>query len=78
MFIRDKKDLIKVKKRMVITKKLIKTQTNIAEIHVRGKSLLARMLSTIYIGDLTSYYLALMNKIDPTPVPLIKELKKRL
>ena len=63
---------------MAITKKLIKNQTNIAEIHVNGESLLARMLSTIYIGDLTSYYLALMNKIDPTPVPLITELKKRL
>ncbi|MEE9525377.1 MAG: bifunctional phosphoglucose/phosphomannose isomerase [Candidatus Woesearchaeota archaeon] len=78
VFILDSKDPVKIKKRMDITKKLIKNQTNVEEIQVKGKSLLARMLTTIYVGDLTSYYLALMNKEDPTPIPLINELKKKL
>ena len=78
VFIRDKKDLIRVRKRMAVTKKLIKGSTNTIDIHVRGNSLLARMLTTIYLGDFASYYLALMNKIDPTPVDIVEDLKKKL
>ena len=63
---------------MDISKKIIKEKTKITELHVKGKSLLARMLWTIYVGDYTSYYLALMNKEDPTSIPVIKELKGKL
>ncbi|MBR9691268.1 bifunctional phosphoglucose/phosphomannose isomerase [Candidatus Woesearchaeota archaeon] len=78
VFIRDDKDLNKVKKRMDITKKLLKSQTSVIDMPVKGNSLLARMLYAIYIGDFASYYLALMNKLDPSPVPIIEDLKKRL
>jgi glucose/mannose-6-phosphate isomerase len=78
VFLRDKKDSMKIKKRIIITRSLIKENTTLFDLTVKGNSLLARILSTIYIGDLASYYLALMNKEDPTPVPLIKELKKKL
>lgn len=78
VFIRDKRDLQKIRKRMAITKKLIKDSTNVTDLHVRGNSLLARMLITIYIGDYASYYLALMNKVNPGIVKIIEELKKRL
>ena len=78
VFIRDKKDLLSIKKRMTITKKLIHAQTNTVDLQVKGNSLLARILTTIYIGDFASYYLALMNREDPTPVPIVEELKKRL
>ena len=78
IFIKDKKDSKEIKKRMEINKSLIKSSTSVYDVDVKGKSLLARVLSTIYIGDFASYYLALMNKEDPTPVPLITELKKRL
>ena len=76
VFIMDKKDPNKIKKRMDITKKIIKHNTHVLEVH--GKSLLARMMYAIYIGDYLSYYLALMNKVNPTPVPVIEDLKKRL
>ncbi|MBD3354704.1 bifunctional phosphoglucose/phosphomannose isomerase [Candidatus Woesearchaeota archaeon] len=78
VFIQDKKGLNDIKKRMKVTKNLIKENTNVVSINVRGKSLLAKMLTTIYLGDLASYYLALMNKVDPTPVPVVEELKKKL
>jgi len=32
----------------------------------------------VYLGDWVSYYLAILNGIDPTPVPDIDLLKKRL
>ena len=39
---------------------------------------LARMFDMIYLGDWVSYYLALLNGIDPTPIPLIIKLKNIL
>ncbi|MBN1179328.1 MAG: bifunctional phosphoglucose/phosphomannose isomerase [Anaerolineae bacterium] len=44
--------------------------------HGTGK--LAQMLSLIHFGDYVSYYLALLNRIDPTPVEAIDYLKQRL
>lgn len=78
IFIRDKKDSVHIRKRIEINKRIIKEKTGISEINTKGKTLLARMLTVIYVGDFASYYLALMNKEDPTPVSVIEELKKRL
>ncbi len=44
----------------------------------RGESLITRLLSLVYMGDWVSYYLALVRGIDPTPIPLIDELKRRI
>ena len=44
----------------------------------QGKSELAKMLSTICIGDFTSIYLAILRKVDPTPVKTIALLKEKL
>ncbi len=43
-----------------------------------GHHLLTRMMDLIYLGDWVSYYLALLNGIDPTPIPMISELKEML
>ena len=43
-----------------------------------GKSTLAQMLSAVLFGDYTSYYLALLNREDPSPVPPLDYLKDRL
>ena len=43
-----------------------------------GKGLLARIFSLIYIGDFASYYLAILNKCDPTPVERVTYLKNEL
>ena len=34
---------------------------------VQGKSRLAKMLSTVVIGDFNSVYLAVLHGVDPTP-----------
>ncbi len=44
----------------------------------KGESRLARMLYLIHLGDWVSYYLAWMNKMDPTPIPPIVKLKNIL
>ena len=43
-----------------------------------GKSALAQILSAVLFGDYTSYYLALLNGEDPSPVPALDYLKSRL
>jgi glucose/mannose-6-phosphate isomerase len=48
------------------------------EVHARGESTLARLLSLIIVGDLTSVYLAIRRGVDPTPVPVIERLKAAL
>ncbi|MBW2982002.1 bifunctional phosphoglucose/phosphomannose isomerase [Candidatus Woesearchaeota archaeon] len=79
VMIKDKQDIMSIKKRMEITKKIIKESSGgVSELHTKGKSLLARMLHTLHIAMYCSYYLALMNKIDPTPVPVIEDLKAKL
>jgi glucose/mannose-6-phosphate isomerase len=44
----------------------------------KGKYLLTRIFDLIYLADWTSFYLAMLNNVDPTPIPLISQLKKYL
>ena len=44
----------------------------------QGDSQLSQMMSLVYLGDWVSYYLAILNETDPTPVKAIDYLKKRL
>ena len=78
IFIRDKEDNERIKKRMDTTKEIISTKVDAEEVFTKGDGLLSRIFSGIYYGDFASYYLALANKIDPTPVTVIEKLKKRL
>ena len=43
-----------------------------------GVHRLSRLLSLVYLGDFTSYYLAIARGVDPTPVPSISRLKETL
>ncbi len=44
----------------------------------QGQGSLARMLYLVHLGDWVSYYLAWLNKVDPTPIPSIAKLKSIL
>jgi len=43
-----------------------------------GSSLLSQMMSLVLFGDYTSYYLAILYRVDPSPVEVISYLKERL
>ncbi|RLC95142.1 MAG: bifunctional phosphoglucose/phosphomannose isomerase [Chloroflexi bacterium] len=47
-------------------------------IEARGDSPLAQMLGMVLLGDYVSFYLAMLNGVDPSPVAPIDYLKKRL
>lgn len=79
VILRDKDDHPQIKKRMDIVKPLIEdTGTEVIEVESRGNSELERMFSLIQIGDFVSYYLAILNQQDPTPVVTIEMLKAAL
>ncbi len=78
ILLKDEKDNTKIKRRMEICKQIMEKNIDVEEVNVKGSSLLARMFYTIYLGDYTSYYLALRERVDPTPVAVIEWLKKQL
>ena len=79
IFIKDEDDYHKIKKRMQLTKDIIKKKgVSVTEIVLTGNSLLTEILSAIYISDFTSYFLALKYETDPTVVPDVEEFKKKL
>jgi glucose/mannose-6-phosphate isomerase len=79
VFIRDEDEPPEIRWRIEVTKELISEKVKrIFEIWSVGKSRLARMLFSVYIGDLVSVYLAIIQGVDPTPVEAITLLKERI
>ncbi len=79
ILLRDADDHNRVSIRFDALKDILKKQVKgIHEIRPEGKTLLGRMFSAIYLGDWVSYYLAMLNGVDPTPVPVIMQLKALL
>jgi len=79
IFLRDKDEHPRVSRRIEISSGLIgRRAENIIEVASRGRSLLARTFSLIYIGTFVSFYLAILNSVDPTPVNNVTYLKKQL
>jgi glucose/mannose-6-phosphate isomerase len=76
--LRDRNEPDAIRSRIEITKTLMPSASKMFEVWSKGKSELARMLSTILIGDFASVYLAVLRRVDPTPVKTINVLKKKL
>lgn len=79
IILKDKGDHPRIKLRMQIVKNIIlKKKVKVIEIESQGETLLSRIFSLIQVGDFASFYLAILNQVDPTPVEVIDYLKKEL
>jgi len=79
IFLEDRNELKKIRCRFRATKKTIKpTGCKIITLVATGKSKMAKIFSLIYFCDWVSYYLAIINNVDPYPVKRIEKLKKDL
>lgn len=77
--LRDEEDHTRIQLRMDITQDILSPFAGlVTEIFTTGSSQLARMFSLIHLGDWISFYLAMIHKIDPTPVLKIDFLKSEL
>jgi glucose/mannose-6-phosphate isomerase len=79
IILQDKEDHPRIQRRMQIVKEIIeKEKVKVIEIKSEGENLLCRIFSLIQLGDFTSFYLAILNQVDPTPVKVIDLLKNKL
>lgn len=79
VLLRDSEDNDRVGMRMDLFAKTLKDSgVPYTEVESTGENRLSRMLSLIQIGDFVSYYLAMLNEVDPTPVEAIEALKAEL
>lgn len=79
IYLQDQEGLLRIGLRRKITREII--QDKVADFIVcptKGKGKMSRMFSLIFLGDLTSYYLAILNQVDPSPVAYIEDLKREL
>lgn len=78
IFIKDIHDNERIQKRMRISMELMEERIEVEIVNTQGEFLLSRLFSAIYMGDWTSYYAALLKRVDPSPVEVIERLKKKL
>ena len=78
ILIRDNNENAQIKNRFEATKNVAWDNVKIVECTAKGKTPLARIISMIILGDLVSLELAKLNNVDPTPVEVIENLKKKL
>lgn len=78
VLLRDHQEAPEIARRFDVLRQLIEPAAGgVVETWARGKSRLARLLSLAYLGEWTSYYVAMLRGVDPWPIPLLDELKRR-
>ncbi|MDF2430366.1 MAG: SIS domain-containing protein [Nitrosopumilus sp.] len=79
ILLQGKDDYIKTKERFDIIKEFFaKKDIDFKEIHSVSGNILTKTVSLIYMTDYASIYKAVLSKTDPSPVPSIDYIKKRL
>jgi glucose/mannose-6-phosphate isomerase len=80
VIIRDSEEPPEIRNMIEVTKERIfnDVAATVLEIWSRGRGKLARMLSTLFVGDFASVYLGILYGVNPTPTESIDELKKHL
>ena len=79
VFLRDRQESPEIARRFRELRQLIAPATGeVVECWARGTGRPARLLGLAYLGAWTSYYLAVGSGVDPWPVPMLDEIKRRL
>ena len=79
VLLRDAGEHERVGHRFEITQRLTESSfSKVHELHSEGDSVLARLLSLVFVTQLASIYVGLAQGVDPGPVEVIQELKAEL
>lgn len=79
IMLRGSEESSEIKARVEFVKEILSERgVTVSQLSSRGSCRFAEIMSLIYQGDYTSYYLAILNGVDPTPVYTISKLKKYL
>jgi glucose/mannose-6-phosphate isomerase len=69
----------RIRQRVELTRGLIASDAAATfRVETRGTTPTERLLSLLFLGDLVSFYVAVLRGVDPTPVPVIDSLKSAL
>jgi glucose/mannose-6-phosphate isomerase len=69
----------RMQRRLDLTAALVEASgARVAHIRARGETGLERVMSLVFLGDLVSVYLAVLEGVDPTPVEQIERFKRTL
>jgi len=69
----------RVKTRIELTEKLVgESAEQTFRIETRGQTSVERVVSLVLLGDLVSFYMAILRGLDPSPVPAIVALEDAL
>lgn len=67
------------KKRFMITKKVLsQLKLDYRELKLTGNNQINQVFETIQFGSFVSFYLAMLNHLDPSPIPWVDFFKKEL
>jgi len=79
IFLQDKNDSPRIKKRTDITAELLRQQNLPIEfVEIFGADPLEKIFWALCFGNWLAYYLALFYDVDPTPVAMVEEFKKMM
>jgi len=79
LFLQDENDLPQIQKRMKLTAQLLRQKgLTVDFIQLAGDSAPEKLFRGIVYGDWLSYHLAIFYGIDPNPVEMVEEFKRRL
>ena len=79
ILIQGANDYVKTKERWEIIKEYFKSKNiDYEEVYSVDGNIISKLVCLIYLLDYTSIYLAVLSKIDPSPVDAINFIKKRI
>lgn len=68
-----------IKKRLSLTKEVIQQNgISAVEVELKGETKLEQVFELVQFGSFLSFYLAILHKTDPVPVPWVDYFKKKL
>lgn len=79
IFIQTWADDLKIKKRFTLTQEVAqKAGIESSMHHLAEKKVLDQAFEMLVLGSYASFYLAMLNKIDPTPIPVVDWFKSKI
>lgn len=68
----------RIRQRMDIMEEMLRDRVPVVRLDLKGEKRLLEMFHAVQIGDFASYYLAEQLGVEPAPVAMIEEFKKKL
>ena len=79
VLLREDGEPSEIARRFALVRELVEPHAGgVSEMWTRGAGPLARVLSLAYASLWVSFYLAVLHAVDPWPVPMLEEVKRRL